>query len=336
MPINPVYKNGNWSNPLRRWFYHKLFGIAFAIVPFSLACSFILSKSREPPHAQASTPMQVLLEYLPLRSTSRLAGAIASSEAIPQWVHHKIISLLVQAYDVDLADFQSDQIRQYSTLQDFFTRSLKATARPINTEALIVSPCDSTVQKIIRIESDDTDGDAILENVKGDTFRLSNFLHCVPGCVEDGDTRYALVLHLGPGDYHHFHAPKSLDIMQTIHVPGKLFPVHAHAIKWLPRVFVSNERVILRSEKCIMGLVGASMVGSICLPWESRIKTNSLRADTGASFLSYSMGHEALKGDDLGHFECGSCVVLVVDVPTAARCVLKEGSRVRVGEGIFF
>ena len=228
-----------------------------------------------------------------------------------------------------------ENIEKYSTCQEFFTRDLKELARPIHTGACVVSPCDGTVQNIIEIDQSDELGDALIEHVKGDTFRLSNFLQFYPDRVVTGEKRVAIVFHLGPGDYHGFHAPRDLCVTRTVHVPGKLFPVKSVALKWLPGIFVSNERVILNSPKCIIGLVGASMVGSIRLPWEERISTNTLDSAQCTSTHNYSTGHSTSKGMKLGNFEFGSCIVLVVDVLSSAECRLKVGERVRVGEAVF-
>ena len=329
------HKNISWYNPLRRWIYHKALLAACTIVPISVACSYMLASYADPPASRASNFTQTVMYYLPLRIISRLMGILASSTALPQWVHHKMIQKMADFYSIDMKQCAMEDFSDYKTLQEFFTREIKQSARPIDENAIVVSPCDGTVQRIIDIDHEDLYGDSIIEHIKGDTFRLSHFLQFVPGRIESGDKRRAIILHLGPGDYHRFHSPKDLHINRTVHVPGKLYPVKATALKWLPRIFISNERVILRAEKCAIGLVGASMVGSIKLPWEERVSTNMAYTDKGTNVFNYRSGHKVQKGEQLGKFEFGSCIVLIVDVPMDMKCSIYEGQQIKVGQAVF-
>jgi len=292
-----------------------------------------MSSWRDPPHSKASYLTQSIVHSLPLRTVSQLFGKISSSSVIPEWLHQIAIKGMVGLYSIDMSDYVKERIESYSTLQEFFTREIKEQSRPIDAHACIVSPVDATVQNIISINKGDALGDAIIENVKGESFRLSNFLQFSPGSISPGESRFAIIFHLSPKDYHGFHAPKNLNIRRTVHVPGKLLPVKLAAIKWLGTgVFSANERVILDSSRCILGIVGASFVGSISLPWEKRVSTNSAQC---LSVNDYSEGYKVTKGTKLGHFEFGSCVVLVVDVLQSQECQLRVGERVCVGQAVF-
>ena len=58
----------------------------------------------------------------------------------------KLIKLFISAFKVDMKDAAIEDISQYSTFNEFFTRELKPSTRPVDegTE-YIVSPCDGKI-----------------------------------------------------------------------------------------------------------------------------------------------------------------------------------------------
>ena len=144
-----------------------------------------------------------------------------------------------------------------------------------------------------------------------------------------------LVFHLRPGDYHRFHAPVDFNIMHSVHIPGALLPVTSTALRWLPRLLVSNERVVLQGEKCSLVAVGATNVGSVRLDYDQRVKTNRFDVRTHAVHYDYNIGYHARQGECLGHFAFGSCVVLLLDIPKELPMLVKEGQEVCVGMPLF-
>jgi phosphatidylserine decarboxylase precursor len=101
---------------------------------------------------------------------------------------------------------------------------------------------------------------------------------------------------------------------------------------------VSNERVAIHSEGCVVTAIGATNVGSVRLPWEEEISTNVSRRKSVAHAVQrdYKKGPQLKKGDELGWFEFGSCLVLVMDVPLTARCAVAPFSDVRAGEAMYY
>ena len=268
------------SNPLRRWVWHRAITGACLLFPSSVAYSYITSSYAQPPESLAS-PMIVSLVYLaPLNLLSRIFGQIVSSEKIPRWVHRKSIQFYAYVYDID----PKEATGEYPTLQHFFTRKRDVPISTSDTNLVAISPCEGELLRIIPLGESN---DSIIEQVKGCTFRLSNFLQSELSPVKPQNQRVCFVFHIRPGDYHWFHAPMDFRIKKSIQIPGSLLPVTSTALQWLPRLLVSNERVIMQGEDCTMAAVGATNVGSIRLNYDQRVKTNYVDARTHAIHYNY-------------------------------------------------
>lgn len=80
---------------------------------------------------------------------------------------------------------------------------------------------------------------------------------------------FFVVIYLAPGDYHRFHSPCDWDIIARRHFPGDLFSVSPYMAKYLPNLFILNERVVLLGVWKYGAMayvpVGATNVGSIVI-----------------------------------------------------------------------
>lgn len=362
------------SNPLRRWVHIKFAFLLFTGIVSAPLISYVwtarTSPSVNPPDCFAAYSIQLMMEMAPLNLVSRTIGDVASWEFIPRPVHAQAIRILAYVYGIDMSQYPP--LESYRTSQDFFCRKFKhGGSRPLERrktmtnsdsssgsnnqgageqeseeESALYSPCDAEILQCGEVAPDRT----ILQ-VKGFSypvdglFRMSLPPMPTPGA---GLTRLFFVFHLRPGDYHRVHSPQKMRVSKTLHVPGMLLPTTETAMRWIPNLIMSNERVLLFGEQddatttvkkqnkvMAMALVGATCVGSIHLAFDERIVTNVADAPETSVLREYGRAAPVIDaGEEVGHFKWGSCVVLIADVPTkaAASMTVKPGSEVLQGQ----
>ena len=91
-----------------------------------------------------------LFQYLlPQHLLSRLVGVFAERK----FAKNILIRLFIQKYRVDMSEAACDVADEYPNFNAFFTRKLKASARPINSSPnIIVSPADGRLVASGRIK----------------------------------------------------------------------------------------------------------------------------------------------------------------------------------------
>eukprot|EP01111_Echinosteliopsis_oligospora_P004675 TRINITY_DN1771_c0_g1_i1.p1 TRINITY_DN1771_c0_g1~~TRINITY_DN1771_c0_g1_i1.p1 ORF type:complete len:512 (+),score=159.95 TRINITY_DN1771_c0_g1_i1:64-1599(+) len=155
-----------------------------------------------------------------------------------------------------------------------------------------------------------------------------------------GTHLYHIAVYLAPGDYHGIHSPVDWEIERRRHIPGKLLPVAPLVVSRVPGVFSGNERVVLegRWEHGLFSLtpVGASNVGSIVLPFDKDLVTNSFNRP---SDLYYDRSFDKLpmkRGDQLAFFHMGSTIVMIFECPAGHtfKFNVEPGQTVRLGQQI--
>jgi len=208
----------------------------------------------------------------------------------------------------------------YPSLGAFFVRRLKSGARPLEPDpALLVSPCDGTVQAMGTITKDS------LLQAKGQSYTAAELLGATaerlgaPAALEGA---WTCTLYLSPRDYHRVHAPLPVRLERVRWLPGERRSVAPAVLARVPRVLATNERAVLElahgARRAYLVMVGALNVGRI------RVVGVTTGA-TPAQPLDFARGAE------LARFEMGSTVVLIVP---GARALpeLSEGQSVRLGQ----
>eukprot|EP00760_Papus_ankaliazontas_P012666 PhM_4_TR15489/c0_g2_i1/m.56160/K01613/psd, PISD; phosphatidylserine decarboxylase len=331
------HRNAHWTNPIRRWVYHKMF--AYGVLGGLGLVGFGYFNASLTPEGPSTVAYPVTVSFLthvaPFNSASRLLQTIASdTNYVPRWVHQWLILHIAEHYSdtVDFRDYEGCYVGDYDTLQEFFERDFADHARPLHQSATVVSPCDGQLLRV----GDLTDTDWI-EQVKGFSYRIENFLRVPlqPTSPPVGHKRMYAVVGMNPADVHRFVAPVDMAVQRTAHIAGSLMPVTFTSLKWLPRLLVSNERVIISSEGCVVAAVGSTGYGSIHLDWEQRVKTNEIVPSNEVQHRVYSKPYSMLKGTELGRFSAGSAVVVIVDVPVEAKVAVPVKSRVKRGQALF-
>lgn len=121
-------------------------------------------------------------------------------------------------------------------------------------------------------------------------------------------------IYLSPRDYHHYHAPCDLSVLQALYIPADLYSVAKKFLLKIPNLYAKNERVILKCKMRNGGIlwmvfVGALNVGKMRFDFDTRIQTNACANREVALYEYENLNFK--KGDHLGNFELGSTIVLV-------------------------
>ena len=253
-----------------------------------------------------SDRLAVLPQYLiPKQAITMLAGTLASAQA--GGLTTSVIRWFVGRYGVNMAEAANPDIASYASFNDFFTRPLKAGARPL-AAADFICPVDGAISQFGHI-----DRDRIFQ-AKGHDYST----HALVGgdrdlAIQFQDGEFA-TLYLSPRDYHRIHMPCDGRLSRMIYVPGALFSVNPTTARGVPGLFARNERVVCVFENDEIGpfvlvLVGATIVGSMATVWQGQI--NPPRPGKIREW-DYAPGKVTLnKGDEMGRFLLGSTVVML-------------------------
>ena len=248
------------------------------------------------------------LLWLVFNLSSRAFGWFAAKEW-PQPVQQAILKVYCAAFKVNMAEAEKP-ISEYRSLIDLFIRKLKSNARDICGK--LVSPADGTLRSIELVEQ------GTLTQVKGKTYKISDLIDSERHDFSQG---FSYNFYLSPKDYHRLHAPIDCIVKKVTYIPGLLYPVNKLAFKFVPKLFVQNERVILElqtsaGEQAAFVLVGAMNVGKIKLTFLD-LSTNSSYGTAKQVFDNLNI--ELSAGQELGRFELGSACVLLLDNNLALR-----------------
>lgn len=261
------------------------------------------------------------LEMLPEKDLSRAVRRLASSSA-----SKAAIRAFARRYGVATEEAEHE-LDGYVSLLDFFTRRLKPGARPLDPDpGSLLCPVDGLLDACGRIE-----GGKLIQ-AKGREYTLAALLASEELAQRYEGGTYA-TLYLSPRDYHRVHAPADAQVIGATYVPGTLLPVNANAVAHVDALFARNERLITHLETPRFGrieyvMVGATCVGHISVTYDAELVTN-----TGGREIvrkRYEVAPALARGGELGVFELGSTVILILE----PGIILDRtaGSPVRVGE----
>mmetsp|Transcript_3153 Transcript_3153/g.4542 ORF Transcript_3153/g.4542 Transcript_3153/m.4542 type:complete len:460 (+) Transcript_3153:205-1584(+) len=289
---------------------------------------------------------------IPYRFISHWWGFITRIQLPFFWMKYAIYMGWTKAYNCKLEEMKYP-LEHYKSLCEFFLRPLKDGVRAVDMsceDGGMVSPVDGKVLHVGSSDASDDFSQIILEQVKGMTYSLEEFVGPQPeGYVKSATGKkklHTIVLYLAPGDYHYFHSPAKWDIKERRHFPGNLLPVRPWAVEQVEGLYCKNERVALNGtwDQGFFSFVavGALNVGSIDLDFDPELDTNKnswfpySTPDRACLEKKYPEGIKAVRGQRLGDFNLGSTVVLVfeTDESTEFTFNVSAGETVRVGERI--
>lgn len=263
----------------------------------------------------------------PKRALSRLAGWLAGRRrprALLRWA----IRAYIRAYRIDMAPFEGTP-DSFETFNGFFARPLRPGQRPIDPDpAAIVSPVDGRVSALGKID------DGRLIQVKGMNYSLGGLLAGDELWTDYLGGRF-VTLYLAPPDYHRIHAPVAGDVRRFHYIPGQRWSVSPLAQGSVPRLYERNERLVTFLEggfgAMALVAVGAMIVGGIRVMYDQN--PFSTRG-SGSVTRTLPEPHRFEKGAELGRFELGSSVVLLMRRGETELFPFQPGTRVLMGQTI--
>lgn len=269
------------------------------------------------------------LQYLlPQHALSWLVGCIAGSRI--GVVRAGLIRAFLAHYPVDMAEAADSDPAHYLSFNDFFTRRLRAGARPHDVDPrAALCPADGVVSQSGRIA-----GDTLLQ-AKGIDYSAAALLGGDAALAAEFAGGTFATIYLAPHNYHRVHMPLAGTLRSARFIPGDLFSVNAATAASVPGLFARNERVSCLFDTpqgpMAVVLVGALFVGSMSLAWCGR-----LGAEGGRSPRDLPV-HDPIialdRGAELGWFNMGSTVVVLFGPRgPAIEPGIAEGRVVRVGE----
>ena len=275
-------------------------------------------------------PLSLQLLRLYPKKLGSMAVGWAAGRQLPRGLRPVLLGGFARKYGLDLSE-ASMPLEAYPSLQALFTRRLKPGLRP-QEEAIpgaVNSPVDARI-----IASGPIEKDSVLQ-AKGLPYRVSELLKHIPepGRFEGG---HYLTLYLSPRDYHRIHVPIAGEVLAVARVEGELWPVNDASTAHVPRLYERNRRAtwLARGTGADEGLevaavcVGATHVGGVVID-ERWLEGRKLPRDGGFAVN----GLPCAPGEDLGTFEFGSTVVLLVGGPRARDWApLRTEGLVKVGQ----
>ena len=208
-------------------------------------------------------------------------------------ISKKSIPAFVDLLGIDMREAQLD-LTDYTSFNDFFIRTLKTEARPIESSSnRLALPADGRITALNNIR------DGQIMQIKGVNFTLKDFLND-GNLAADYEGGSLIIVRLCPADYHRFHFPCDGTPSPSIRVAGDLYSVNPIAVQRRPGLFAENERQIcvhVNSEigRILLVDVGATMVGRIVQTFRPHV--------------------EVKKGDERGYFKFGGSTTVMIFPP---------------------
>lgn len=243
---------------------------------------------------------------LPQHALSRIVFRLTRSRR--RWLKSLLIGRVAAHFDVDMSEAAERELAAYASFNDFFTRPLAPGARPLPEDpAAVACPVDGVVSQAGAIH------EGRVFQAKGREFTVEELLGGAPDRALPFRGGAFATLYLSPRDYHRIHLPVAGRLVETVHVPGRLFSVDAATTRAVPRLFARNERVAALFDSAAgplaVVMVGALFVSAIETVWQGLITPPTTRwvrswrhGDAGPAFA---------RGDEIARFNMGSTVILL-------------------------
>ena len=257
-----------------------------------------------------SDRLAVLPQYLlPKRALTVFAGQVAGwrggafTTALIRW--------FVRRYRVNMVEAANPDISSYPSFNEFFTRPLRAGARPL-AKAPFICPVDGAISQFGAIAADQ------VFQAKGHSYSTTALVGGDDQLAAQFQNGSFATLYLSPRDYHRIHMPCDGALRRMIYVPGDLFSVNPTTARGVQGLFARNERVVCVFDSAngpfVLTLVGATIVGSMATVWHGLV--NPPRSAKVREW-HYEPGQVSLKqGEEMGRFLLGSTVVMLFPANT--------------------
>ncbi len=240
-----------------------------------------------------------------------------------------LIKWFIRKFNIDMSEALYENIGVYETFNEFFTRALKDGTRPIvdgvNT---LASPADGTVSQTGKIDQ------GLIFQAKDHYYTATQLLGGDEEIAKQFYNGKFATIYLAPHNYHRLHMPADARLLKMIHVPGRLFSVAPWTVEAIPRIFARNERVAClfttHAGPMAMILVGAINVAAIETVWSGLVTPPKGKEVTEFDYLHTKKQYK--KGDEMGRFNMGSTVILLMGENVEWLQKMRPGNTVKVGE----
>lgn len=273
-----------------------------------------------------------LQHVLPQHGISRLIHAVARSQT--PWFKNLLIRQFIKGFKPDLSDALLTNPLEFESFNAFFTRALRADARPLPEDPLALAcPVDGTVSEIGVIK-----GNQLLQ-AKGRHYTLDALLAGRRPWVERFADGLFATIYLAPYNYHRIYMPAAGVLREAWYVPGRLFSVNRVTADGVSNLFARNERVVCFFEDGALqhglALIGALNVGSMETVWHGEVAPRKPRTLARLEIEQGGKPHAALRGEEMGRFNMGSTVILLFPKNSIEWAEgLVSGQTVRMGQTI--
>jgi phosphatidylserine decarboxylase len=275
--------------------------------------------------------MDLGLKLLGSRFGHQISRAVgwAANRRWPRPLLSRAIRLYSRVYGVKLEEAALAP-ESFGTFVEFFTRELKPGSRTLDPDpAVLCSPADSTLLSVPCLRSD------ALVQAKGLSYSMAELVGSEEwAALWDGGSYLNFYLH--PADYHRFHAPCEMRVLEAVHLPGRLLPVNDWSRRQVQGLFAGNERIVVRAAvaggEMLVVLVAATSVGKVRVVFDEHLTThNGAREPERRSYAEpVLLG----RGDELGRFELGSTVIVLLQRGVAEVDEREPDRPIRLGERV--
>jgi len=238
------------------------------------------------------------------------------------------INNFIEAYNIDISEYSSNEINNWKTFNDFFSRKINMKMRPaeIINKYSVRSPCDSRIvcfqkNQFLNLYNENKSNDSYRAKKKFIIYDLIPYIQNYYEIVEGS----GFICRLAPQDYHHFHAPIDM-IIESVQMSGnKLYSVNPimddNVYDELNIDFLNDNFKIIFYCRCAWDptikiyyiIIGATLVGSIKfnnIKLSETIKKISKDKEKYHQFSTDEILCEA--GNDIGSFYYGGSTVAVL------------------------
>ena len=247
----------------------------------------------------------------------------------PTLIQRRINKTYANLFEIDFTDFAP--LESYGSLNELFTRKLTHPREIDTAKNSLISPCDALITEVGQIH------DFMALQIKNKSYKLKTLLSTYSaygkGLLGDFEQGHFVNFYLSPKDYHCYHAPCDLEVLDSIHIGGRLFPVNLKFLNKKEELFNENERVILEcrhaNKTFYLVFVGALNVGGMTFVFDEKICTNKNANFTERLYTNIHLK----KGDMMGNFEMGSTVAMITPKDFLSP-VVQAGDNVRFADVI--
>ncbi len=259
---------------------------------------------------------------LPRRSLTRAMGWFSKVEQ--PLVAKASIAVWRTFCDVDLSDAAETR---WPSMHACFIRRLRPGARTFAAQAhQVASPSDGII-----VASGPITGDSIVQ-AKGRRYSIAELTGGEGDAYIGGSF---VTLRLTAGMYHRFHAPQDGRVDRVRYFPGDCFNVNPPALKRVDRLYCRNERATVRlrlndGTPVLLVPVAAILVAAIRLTFLDTVRLLRERVEPIATCDA-----PLVQGEEMGWFEHGSTIVMLLPAPFGLAPGVQTGDRVRAGDVLF-